>query len=101
MKYALSIPHPSPKNHVISKLLRAYITRRQLIFAVLLHGEVVRLFFLQLCKKEVNGALVSLVVLPGFACVDKVKQRYEILFFLRGLVPDVPDERRVVQPLRL
>ena len=62
---------------------------------------MVRLLFLQLRKKEVNWALVSLVVLPGFTGIDKIQQRYEILFFLRGLVPDVADQGGVVQPLRL
>ena len=60
-----------------------------------------RLFFLQARKKKVNGALVSLVVLPGFAGVDKVQQRYEILFFLRGLIPNVADQGAVIEPFRL
>lgn len=39
---------------MIKKLLRAYITRRHFEFAVLLHGEVVRLPFLQLRKEQVH-----------------------------------------------
>ena len=39
---------------------------------------MVRVFFLQVSKKEVNGALVFLVVLPGFTGIDKIKQRYEV-----------------------
>lgn len=39
---------------------------------------MVRVFFLQVSKKEVNGALVFLVVLPRFACIDKIKQGYEV-----------------------
>ena len=62
---------------------------------------MVRVFFLQLCKKEVNGALVFLVVLPGFAGIDKVQQRYEVLFFLRGLIPDVADQGRIIEAFRL
>ena len=43
---------------------------------------MVRVFFLQLCEKEVNGALVFLVVLPGFTGIDQVQQRYEVFFVL-------------------
>lgn len=46
---------------------------------------MVRVFFLQVRKKEVNGALVFLVVLPGFTGIDKIKQRYEVFFVLRSL----------------
>ena len=70
-------------------------------FLILLHRKMVRLLFFQLCKKEVNWALISLVVLPGFAGIDKIQQRYEILFLLRGLVPDVANQSGVIQPLRL
>ena len=62
---------------------------------------MVRVFFLQLCKKEVNGALVFLVILPGFAGIDQVQQRYEVLFFFRGLIPDVADQGRIVEAFRL
>ena len=62
---------------------------------------MIRVFFFQLCEKEVNGALVFLVVLPGFAGVDQVQQRYEVLFFLRGLVPDVADQGRIIEAFRL
>ena len=55
---------------MIKKSLRAYITRRHLEFAVLLDGEVVRLPFFQLRKKQVHRALISLVVLSGLTGID-------------------------------
>ena len=73
---------------MIKKSLRAYITRRHLEFAVLLHGEVVRLPFFQLRKKQVHRALIGFVILSGFTGIDKVQKCDEVLFFLRGLVPD-------------
>ena len=65
---------------MIKKSLRAYITGSQLEFAVLLHGEVVRVLLLQFGKKQVNGALKFLVILSGLRCVDKLQQREEVLF---------------------
>ena len=65
---------------MIKKSLRAYITGGQLEFAVLLHGEVVRVLLLQFGKKQVNGALKFLVILSGLRCVDKLQQREEVLF---------------------
>jgi hypothetical protein len=62
---------------------------------------VVRFLFLQLLKENVHGTLIGLVILPRFAGVDQVQQRNEISFFLRGLIPDVADQRRIVQPLGL
>ena len=43
MKYALNIPHSSPKNRVISKLFRAYNIRRRLLLL-----QKVRLYLHQL-----------------------------------------------------
>ena len=82
-------------NRLIKKSFRAYNTRRHLEFAVLLDGEVVRLPVLQLRKKQVHRTLISLVVLSGFTGIDKVQKRDEVLFFLRGLVPDVADQRKI------
>ena len=42
-------------------------------------------------KEQVHRALISLVVLSGFTGIDKVQKCDEVLFFLRGLVPDVAD----------
>ena len=85
---------------MIKKSLRAYITRRHFEFAVLLHGEVVRLPFFQLRKEQVHRALISFVILSGFTGIDKVQKRDEVLFFLRGLVPDVADQRGLIEALR-
>ena len=75
--------------------------RRHLEFSVLLDGEMLRVTRFQIVEKQVNGAFVFLVVLSGFAGIDEIKQRYEVLFVLRRLVPDVADQRRVVEPFRL
>ena len=79
-------------NRLIKKSFRAYNTRRHLEFAVLLDGKVVRLPFLQLRKKQVHRTLIGFVVLSGFTGIDKVQKCDEVLFFLRGLVPDVADQ---------
>ena len=86
---------------MIKKSFRAYNTRRHLEFAVLLDGEMVRVFFLQMLKEDIHRALDFLVVLPGFAGIDKVQEGDEIPFFLRGFVPDVADQGTVIQALRL
>ena len=86
---------------MIKKSLRAYITRRHLEFAVLLDGEVVRLPFLQLRKEQIHRALISLVIFSGFTGIDKVQKGDEVLFFLRGLVPDVADQSGIIEAFRL
>jgi len=62
---------------------------------------MVRLLFRELLKEDIDGALVFLIVLPGFAGVDQVQKGDEVAFFLRGLVPDVADQGRIVQALGL
>ena len=62
---------------------------------------MVRLPFLQLLKQDIYRALVFLVILPGFTGVYQVQEGDEVLFFLRGLVPDVADQGRIVQALGL
>ena len=83
------------------KSLRAYISRGHLKFAVLLHGEVVRMLLLQLGEQDVHRALELLVVLPRLAGVDEVQQGDEVALLRLRLVPDVPDEGGIVQPLGL
>ena len=73
------------------------LARRHFEFLILLHRKVFRLPFFQVSKENINGALVVLVVLPGLTGIDKIQQHYEILFFLRGLVPDVADQSAVVK----
>ena len=86
---------------MIKKSLRAYITRGHFEFAVLLHGEVVRVLFLQFGEQQVHGGLKLLVVLPRLAGVDEVQQGDEVALLRLCLVPDVPDKGGVVQALRL
>lgn len=62
---------------------------------------MVRLLFRELLKEDIDGALVFLVILPGFAGVDQVQKGDEVAFFLRGLVSDVADQGRIVQALGL
>ena len=88
-------------NRLIKKSFRAYNTCRHLEFAVLLDGEVVRLPFRQLRKEQVHRALISLVIFSGFTGIDKVQKCDEVLFFLRGLVPDVADQRGIIEAFRL
>ena len=82
---------------MIKKSLRAYITGSHLENAVLLDGKVVRLPFLQLRKEQVHRALISLVILSGFTGSDEVQKCDEVLFFLRGLVPDVADQCGILE----
>ena len=73
----------------------------QLVFLVLFDCEMVRLFFLQTGEHEINGALVCLVVLPGLACVYHFQKGDEVLFFLRGLIPDIANQGTVQEAFRL
>ena len=86
---------------MIKKSLRAYITRRHFEFAVLLHGEVVRVLLLQLGEQQIHGRLKLLVVLPRLAGADEVQQGDEVALLRLRLVPDVPDEGGIVQALGL
>lgn len=76
---------------MIKKSLRAYITRRKFVFFVLLDREMLRVFFFQTFKHEVNRVLEVLVVLAGFRRIYHFKQRREVLFLVRGFVPDIAD----------
>ena len=86
---------------MIKKSLRAYSSGSHLEFAVLLHGEVVRALLLQLGEQDVHRALELLVVLPRLAGVDEVQQGDKVALLRLRLVPDVPDEGGIVQPLGL
>ena len=95
-----SVP-PASFSRGTKKLSTLYCTGRHLEFTVLLHREVVRLLFLQLGEQQVHRGLELLVVLSGLRCVDEVQQGDEVALLWLRLVPDVPDEGGVVQPLRL
>ena len=86
---------------MIKKSLRAYISCGHFEFAVLLHGEVVRVLLLQLGEQQVHRGLKLLVVLPRLAGVDEVQQGDEVSLLRLRLVPDVPDEGGIVQSLGL
>ena len=76
---------------MIKKSLRAYISRRQFVFFVLLDCKMFRVFFFQTFKHEVNRVLEILVVLAGFRRIYHFKQRREVLLVLWGFIPDIAD----------
>ena len=51
---------------MIKKSLRAYITSRQLVFAVLLDRKVVRIAGFKLIEHDIHRVLEGLIVLSGF-----------------------------------
>ena len=67
----------------------------------LVHTNEIRRFFRQIVEQQVNGVFIGLIVLSDFKRIDHLQQHCKILFFLRRFVPDVPDQRRVVEPFRL
>ena len=81
---------------VIKNSLRAYISGSHLEFAVLLHGEMIRLLLFQLGKQQIHRGLKLLVILSGFRCVDKVQQGDEVALLRLRLIPNVADEGRIV-----
>ena len=86
---------------MIKKSLRAYITCRQLILLILANCKMFRLLLFQFIKKLVHRILKFFVILTGFACVDELQQRGEVLLLLRGFIPDVADQCAVEQAFRL
>ena len=85
---------------MIKKSLRAYITRRQFILAVLLDGKVFRVFFFQPVKHEVYRVLEIFIIFPCFAGVDHIQQGSEILLFFRGFIVDVADQSGIIELFR-
>ena len=86
---------------MIKKSLRAYITRRQLVFAVLLDREVIRVTGFQLVEHLVYGILEGLIVLSGFRGIDHFEQGSKVFLVIGCFVPDVTNEGCIVQLLRL
>ena len=86
---------------MIKRVLRAYNTSRQLVFAVLLDRKVVRVAGFQLVEHDIHGVLEGLIVLSGFRGIDHLKERSEVFLLFRCLVPDVTDEGCVVELFRL
>ena len=86
---------------MIKKSLRAYITRRQFVFAVLLDRKVVRIAGFQLIEHDIHGVLEGLIVLSGFRGIDHFEQSSKVFLVVGCLVPDVTDEGCIVQLFRL
>ena len=82
---------------MIKKSLRAYISRRQLEFGILADSKVVRFFLLQIFKHQIHRVLKILVIFTDFHSVDEFDERGKVLFLLRRLIVDVPDESTVKQ----
>jgi len=59
---------------MIKKSLRAYISRSQFVFAVLLDREVVRVTGFQLVEHDIHGVLEGFIVLSGFRGIDHFEQ---------------------------
>ena len=59
-----------------------------------------RLLLFQFLKQFIHRILKFFVILAGFACVDELQQRGEVLLLLRGFIPDVANQCTVEQPFR-
>ena len=57
-----------------------------------------RLLLFQFLKKLIHGILKFFIILAGFAGVDELQQRGEVLLLLRGFIPDVANQCTVEQP---
>ena len=86
---------------MIKKLLRAYITRSQFVFAVLLDREVVRIAGFQLVEHDIHRIFEGLIVLSGFRGIDHFEQGSKVFLAIGCLIPDVADESCVVELFRL
>ena len=86
---------------MIKKSFRAYNTRSQFVFAVLLDREVVRIAGFQLVEHDIHRVLEGLIVLSGFRGIDHFEQGSKVFLVVGCLVPDVTDDGCIVQLLRL
>ena len=86
---------------MIKKSLRAYISGSKLELCVLSDSKMVRIFLLQIFKHQIHRVLKILVIFTDFHSVDKFDERGKVLFLLRRLIVDVPDESTVKQDFRL
>ena len=77
---------------MIKKSLRAYITGSQLVFLILPDCKMLRLLLFQFLKKLIYGIFEGFIILAGFAGIDKLQQRGEVLLLLRGFIPDVANQ---------
>ena len=82
---------------MIKKSLRAYITRRQFIFMILAHGKVIRVFFFERVKEEIDRVFEIVVVLAHFHRVNHCHQRVKVLFVRWCFVKDVAHQCAIQQ----
>lgn len=62
---------------------------------------MLRLLLFQFLKKLIYGIFEGFIILAGFAGIDKLQQRGEVLLLLRGFIPDVADQCAVEQAFGL
>ena len=86
---------------MIKKSLRAYISGSQLVFLILADRKMFRLLLFQFLKKLIYGIFEGFIILAGFAGVDELQQRGEVLLLLRGFIPDIADQCTVEQAFGL
>ena len=55
----------------------------------------------QLFKQQIHRRLKVFIVLPAFAGIEHIQQSGHILFFFRGFIVDVGDQRLIQQGLGL
>ena len=53
---------------------------------------MLRFLLFQFIKKLIHRILKFFIILTGFAGVDELQQRGEVLLLLRGFIPDVADQ---------
>ena len=73
----------------------------QLVFFVLPHRKVLRVLRLQILEEQIHRVFEVLILLFGLRGVDQLQQGAEVHFVLGRLIPEIADERLVVELLRL
>lgn len=73
------------------------VSCRKLIFLILPYSKMVRVFFLQLLKEQINSIFEVFIVLSCFTCINHINQHGKILFFLRCFVPDVCNQCCIIE----
>ena len=61
---------------------------------------MLRLLLFQFLKKLIHGIFEGFIILAGFAGIDELQQRGEVLLLLRSFIPDVANQCTVEQPFR-
>ena len=86
---------------MIKKSFRAYNTGSELELRILPDSKVVRFILLQIFKHQIHRVLKILIIFTDFHCIDEFDERGKVLFLLRCLIVDVPDESTVKQDFSL